>query len=252
MDKLPIMYDSRQMNKIQKFITENFGTESEFMSHEIYSEYVHTDVQISTNEKGVKSFVTFGMSAREMIPSISGFESIELVMSTSKDFDEKSKEAAVVISDLQTLSKFPFRKNTCFGPGHTINVSKNFKETFGYDFVVFYDLGLTFKMSKSKEVKFLLAIPVYKEERDWMVENDSFMFIDELLAEYGENAFKVDFKREMLIPNYTIDPDELSLMRALGIDSETLRRLSEYLSEMEEKGAEISYEMIAEWVEENR
>ena len=76
MDKLPIMYDDRQMNKIQKFITENFGEESEFMSHEIYSEYVHTDVQISTNEKGVKSFVTFGMSAREMNPSIEGFERV--------------------------------------------------------------------------------------------------------------------------------------------------------------------------------
>ncbi len=252
MDKLPIMYNDYQMNKIQKFIDKNFGRGSGFLYHEIYSEYVHTDVYVAVNEDGVKNLVTFGMSAREMCPAVIGFGSIEFVMKLSKEIDAKSKEACVVTGELQSLSKFPFRENTCLGPGHTINVSKQFKDTFGYDYVVFYDSGLTFKMSKSKEVKFLLAVPVYKEEREWMVENDSFLFLDELLDEYGENVFKVDFRRDVLIPNYTIDPEELSLMRVLGIDSETLSCLSDYLSQMEEQGAEITYEMIAKWIEENK
>ena len=64
------MYTPEQIDSVMDFIEEKFGgggkrKESGQVSHEITSEYIHTDVAITRN-KDYQHFVTCGMGVREM------------------------------------------------------------------------------------------------------------------------------------------------------------------------------------------
>ena len=48
---------------------------------------------------------------------------------------------------------------------------------------------------------FLEIIPIYADEREWIVENDSFVYMDLLYNKFGNDMFKVDIKREHYIPS---------------------------------------------------
>lgn len=251
MKKIAIEYSPTEMEMIQEFISGNFGASDGMLYHEIKSEYIHTDVDICNDNNNNRIFVTFGMGARKMNSPFPKNEYAELLMYASPEIDAKSSEALTVVSELQSLTKYPFREKTFFASGHTINVSSRFKEKFGYDYVVFYDTRLSFNNIKPKKIKFLLAIPVYKEERDWMVENDSFTLIKGLVEKYGEKAYLVDCKRDVYIPGNAVSPEDASLMNVLGIDYDTLERLRDFLVQKHEAGEKVSYEIIGKWIEEN-
>ena len=64
------MYTPEQMDDVMDFIEEKFGCGGKrpndgLLSHEVTSEYVHTDV-VMTGKEDYQHFVTCGMGAREM------------------------------------------------------------------------------------------------------------------------------------------------------------------------------------------
>lgn len=198
-------YTPKQMEEIIGFIEENFG-EGEFIAHETESEYVHTDVNISDDGE-MKNLVTFGMGAGRMNAPVEPFERIELVMSASQDID-----IIVPLGELVRLSKFPFRNDTWLGMGHTVNFTDDFKKAFGYEYVLLAPSSLVFSPRDTtngvKNVIFLTVVPIYKDEREWIVENNSFVYLDLLYNKFGDDMFKVDVKREHYIPS---EEDVLSL-----------------------------------------
>lgn len=143
MDKQPIWYTEEQENEIQAFIQLNFG-ESNFVSHELESEYVHTDTALIAPDGQSRTFVTFGMGARPM-HSPTQVKRIELAISASPAVDVHSKDAFLLAGEVTHISKYPFREDTWLGEGHTINASEDFKERFGYAYFAFWDLGLSFR-----------------------------------------------------------------------------------------------------------
>ena len=190
-------YTPKQMEEIIGFIEENFGG-GEFIAHERESEYVHTDVNISDDGE-MKNLVTFGMGAGRMNAPVEPFERIELVMSVSQNID-----IIVPLGELVRLSKYPFRNDTWLGMGHTVNFTDDFNKTFGYEYVLLAPSSLVFSPRDTtngvKNVIFLTVVPIYKDEREWIVENNSFVYLDLLYNKFGDDMFKVDVKREHYIP----------------------------------------------------
>ncbi len=200
MKKTVVMYNSNQQNEITEFICENIGRGEGVILHEIESEYVYTDLQVITPENEEKIYVTFGMGARAMNAPIAALERTELIMTASADFDALGEEGIIAANELISLSKFPFRNDTWFGPGHTIEVSERFKKTFGYDAIVFLNSHLSANITGVGKVNFIVAVPIYAEEREWMIENGSFEYLDLLYDKFGDAALVVDMKRSRFIP----------------------------------------------------
>ena len=191
-------YTPKQMEEIIGFIEENFG-EGEFIAHERESEYVHTDVNISDDGE-MKSLVTFGMGAGRMNAPVESFERLELVMNATCDVD-----ITVPLGELVRLSKYPFRNDTWLGIGHTLNFTNDFKKTFGYEYVLLAPTSLVFSPSDTtnnvKNVVFLEIIPIYADEREWIVKNNSFIYLALLNIKFGNKMCLVDVKREHYIPS---------------------------------------------------
>ena len=195
------LYNPIQMEEIQNFIYETFGGETDGMiAHEITSEYVHTDTQIFAPEGDNRVFVTFGMGARKMNAPCPGLCHAELLMRASKDFDPASKEGMTLIAELVALSKFPFRKNTWLHHSHTIEASDAFRETFGFDAFTFICVEFA-EIDGIGEVDFLLAIPIYKEEREWIMKTDVVEGLLIMKEVFGEQVYYADSRRNVFIPD---------------------------------------------------
>ena len=253
MNKTPIMYTDKQFEELEKHLEENFGSHYDYIVHEIESEYVHTDTFALKTNDGDKIFVTCGMGARAMETPY-GCRRCELVMHARNRLPVTSETAMILAGELTKISKFPFREETWLGTGHTMDVSKKFKETFGYDYVAFMKLPHSASLTGIKEdVDFLLAIPIYEEEREWCVENHTLAFLEKLNEKFEGKELYADFKRELFIPG-PLDEDEMydyNVMTVLGIDKPTLQKLCDYLDEQEQNGTEVTYDMIGKWVFEN-
>ena len=253
MNKTPITYTDKQFEELEKHLEENFGSHYDYIVHEIESEYVHTDTFALKTNDGDKIFVTCGMGARAMETPY-GCRRCELVMHARNRLPVTSETAMILAGELTKISKFPFREETWLGTGHTMDVSKKFKETFGYDYVAFMKLPHSASLTGIKEdVDFLLAIPIYEEEREWCVENHTLAFLEKLNEKFEGKELDADCKRELFIPE-PLDEDELydyNVMTVLGIDKPTLQKLCDYLDEQDQNGIEVTYDMIGKWVFEN-
>lgn len=202
MDQTPIYYTMEQMEEILQFIRETFGEGGEYETHEVSSQYVHTDVAIIASEGEGRTFVTFGMGARSMHSPLAEWERTELVMFASDGLAPLTREGMAVAEELTRLSKFPFREDTWFGPGHTIDASETFRETFGYDSFLFFAPGIDTHLTDVGNVQFLIAVPIYQAEREWIMEHDSFTFLEALLELPEEDLFCADVRRESLLPDF--------------------------------------------------
>lgn len=197
--KTPTYYTEEQMNVVLEFIQKSFGNGEEVLvGHEIESEYVHTDVAVVTAKEGSHCFATFGMGAREMNAPIPQLARVELVMYASENFEPTSDEARILMSELQSLSKFPFANGTFLGPGHTIAASELFEETFGFEAFVFAPVEHA-KIDDLGDVLFLLVIPIYEEERDEMIRGNSFDVIEQLEDSFGGEIYYADSDRVSLL-----------------------------------------------------
>ena len=194
------LYNPVQLEQIQNFIYENFGGEEDgLIAHELTSEYVHTDVQIVAPEGRSRTFVTFGMGARKMNAPDPDLGHVELLMCASKNLDIYSEDTMKIANELVSLSKFPFRKNTWLHHCHTIDASDAFRETFGFDAFALISIDFT-ELDGIGEVNFLLAVPIYKKEREWMMNTDvydGYLWLEET---FGNQLYFVDSRRSTFIP----------------------------------------------------
>lgn len=200
MMELPAMYTPEQLLEIQNFIKANFGSnETDYISHELESKYVHSDVLIVDNQVDLKVFASIGMGAREMNSPIDSFQNIEFMGFASEKLDVKSEESLIIAGELTRLTKFPFSENTWFGPGHTVNASEEFKKAFGYDYFLFTYSGFLLEVSDIGNINYLTLIPLYENERNFIVKNGDTAFLSKLLKEYGANIFILNETRKSII-----------------------------------------------------
>jgi hypothetical protein len=149
-----------------------------------------------------RTFVTFGMGARQM-NSPTDVRRMELAISASPDMDVCSEKAFWLAGEITHLSKFPFREDTWLEAGHTIDTSLDFEERFGYKYFALWDLELSFQPTDMEdEVHFFALVPLYEEEREWIVNNNTFAFMYHLYDVYGDKMFCADLPREVCIPDW--------------------------------------------------
>lgn len=240
------LYNPVQMEQIQSFIHKTFGgDENSMVAHEITSEYVHTDTLAIVPEDSDRVFVTFGMGARKMNAPHPDFEHIELVMFASHWRELSSEKVMTIINELVSLSKFPFRKETWLGHGHTIEASDVFRESFGFEALTFCHTGEVVELEGIGRVNFLAVVPIYAEEREWFMQCNSVACLDDLYDYLGEEMFLVDSGRDPGLPVEWCVAKEV-----LGLDPQKLEQLQAFLAAAEDFGEEITYEMIDVWLQE--
>ena len=200
MNKTPILYTDEQFEELENYIEEYFGSRYNYMLHEIESEYVHTDTFVIKSKNRDKIFVTCGMGARAMNTPF-GPMRCELVIQARRRLPMTSKNAMMLAGELTRISKFPFCEETWFGAGHTMNVSQKFKKAFGYDYIAFMQLPHSASVTGIEEdVDFLLAIPIYAEEREWCIKHHTIIFLEKLHKKYKGKEQYADFRRKLFIP----------------------------------------------------
>ena len=200
MKELLATYAPEQLTEIQTYIATNFGSnQTDYIAHELESKYVHTDVLIVDNQTDLKVYASIGMGAKEMNSPIESFQNIELMGFASEKLDIKSEEPLIIAGELTRLTKFPFSENTWFGPGHTVNASEEFKKAFGYDYFLFTYSGFSLEVSDIGNINYLTLIPLYENERNYIVENGETVFLPKLLERYGGNIFVLNERRKNVV-----------------------------------------------------
>ena len=198
-NQTPIEYRAYQRDMLLDFIHARFGEDDGGIFHEKTSEYVHTDIEVIAPDKEERTYVTFGMGARPMSSPLEDFQQAELVMFASPALDPYKEQSFILAGELTALSKFPFRNDTWLGPGHTIDASDKFREAFGFDAFLF-GLAESTELPKIGKVNFLYVIPIYQAERDWIMENGSFVFLDAMGEALGDETLWADVPRAPFIP----------------------------------------------------
>ena len=172
---------------------------------------MHTDAAIVKEFEGAGAVITFGMGAKKSYAPLDEYKRTELVAYVSPDFDFKSEKGMIFASELAGPSKVPFRDKTWFGMGHTVPTSKKFKEHFGYDAFLMVKISQTCFIKGIGDISFLLMIPIYGDERQWMIDNNSmeyFKYMNQALS--ADDALFCDTERRHFIPNEGYDDiDEL-------------------------------------------
>jgi len=198
----PIEYTSVQMAEVQDFIDTVFGNGEEGMiGHDIKSEYVHTDIASVTTDEGDRCFASFGMAAREMNAPHPDFCRAELLMYASKNLSPTSEEAMILMGEIQGISKYPFENNVWLFHGHTISASKRFSQTFGFDAFALVEIEEAENISGIGTVPFLQLVPIYKEEREWIMETGTVEGYILLYKVFGDRLNYADSRREKYIPD---------------------------------------------------
>ena len=193
-------YTPEQLSEIQTYIATNLGSnKTDYIAHELESKYVHSDILIVDNQTDLKVFASIGMGAKEMNSPIESFQNIELMGFASEKLDIKSEESLIIAGELTRLTKFPFSENTWFGPGHTVNASEEFKNAFGYQYFLFTYSGFSVEVSDIGNINYLTLIPLYENERNYIVENGDAQFLQKLLAEYGANILLLNEPRKNIV-----------------------------------------------------
>ena len=193
-------YTPEQLSEIQTYIATNLGSnKTDYIAHELESKYVHSDILIIDNQTDLKVFASIGMGAKEMNSPIESFQNIELMGFASEKLDVKSEESLIIAGELTRLTKFPFSENTWFGPGHTVNASEEFKNAFGYQYFLFTYSGFSVEVSDIGNINYLTLIPLYENERNYIVENGDAQFLQKLLAEYGANILLLNEPRKNIV-----------------------------------------------------
>ena len=200
MKELLATYAPEQLTEIQTYIATNFGSnQTDYIAHELESKYVHTDVLIVDNQTDLKVYASIGMGARKMNSPIDSLQNIEIMGFASKKLDISSDNSLMIASEITRLTKFPFSENTWFGPGHTVNASEEFKKAFGYDYFLFTYSGFSLEVSDIGNINYLTLIPLYENERNFIVENGDIVFLQKLLAKYGASIFALNEQRNNII-----------------------------------------------------
>ena len=196
-----IMYNEQQYSELEEYIQSVCGKSVDRIFHEIQSKYIHTDVYVIESPEDIRTYITVGMSCKDMNSLDNSFKNIELMCFSTSDFDISGEDSLCIANELVSISKYPFRENTWIGNMHTINTSPDFQNRFGFDFFLFMYSGMTTNVSGVGKVDFLNIIPLYKEEREWIVKNGPEKLLLDLVEKYGEEAFTINKLRDIIIPS---------------------------------------------------
>ena len=210
----PVTESGKYLEEMTEYIDGIFPCREEkpFVFHEILSDIVHIDVNIIPPDNGRDYYVlwTSGMSDLPMtLPDgdydKKDYERAELFLFLPKDWKfAEIGESAKELGDeyywpvrwLKYLARFPHEYKTWFGVGHTLPNSEDYDslgegtEMGGFFFLPVISLGEDYPgvdaliCKDGTKINFLWAIPMYKEEIEYKLE-EGFEAMMDLFTEVG-------------------------------------------------------------------
>lgn len=169
---------------IDKHLSEFFDDDEMLVMHEKESEVVHSDIYVikPSEDRDYYIMVSSGMSALPMAapddsPDLAFAEVMILLPSDwNINYDDFSNENNYwPIRLLKQLSKYPHLNDTWLGWGHTVPLNDEHSVDHNFHSVLLLDsitLSEDFTIIKNKEkiVRVYSAIPLYKEEFDYVLQ----------------------------------------------------------------------------------
>ncbi|WP_412467421.1 suppressor of fused domain protein [Pedobacter sp. KLB.chiD] len=183
---------------IDKHLDQFFNSEEILVLHEKESEIIHSDVFIvkPAENRRYNLILTCGMSALPMsVPhDLDNLKFAEITMLLPPDwnliYDDLAHENNYwPFRALKQLSKYPHLNNTWFGYGHTIPLDSTKKVNHNFHSIILLESitlpsDFTYIETNEKKVYFYSAIPIYKEELEYTLENGTNKLI-ELFQKYN-------------------------------------------------------------------
>ncbi|MBQ5742701.1 MAG: suppressor of fused domain protein, partial [Clostridia bacterium] len=169
---------------------------------------VHTDV-FSATDGEMTVFYTVGMSAREMAAPSNCPKRVELMMTVRGEMKPEDPRSWIIASQLQSVSKLPFKQDTWLGDLHTVDAFDRLEKEFGYSAFLFLTPSDPCNLD-GEEISFLEMIPLYADEYQWIVEKNggSREFALQLLLKIVEGyEYCINEDREHIYPRVE-DDDE--------------------------------------------
>ncbi|MCH5208087.1 MAG: suppressor of fused domain protein [Oscillospiraceae bacterium] len=206
------MYDEEELDAVEDHIEEYFG-EFPTIFHEIKSPDIHCDIYIvpPTEKRDYYTLITVGMGAHIMdIPEGLDAEELgraELMICLPKSWKigESSPEWFWPISLLKNLARLPINCETWLGWGHSIDNKDPFaNNTKLCGSLLIYPEDVesgadTCLLPNGDSVNFLELVPLYREEMDFKIDNDT----HELLERMNGVSHILDINRENSCRDYT-------------------------------------------------
>jgi hypothetical protein len=168
---------------IDNHLSEFFDEDEILVMHEKESEVVHSDIYIikPSEDRDYYIMISSGMSAIPMsVPADSphlAFAEVMILLPSNwninyEDFADENNYWPIRL--LKQLSKYPHLNSTWLGWGHTIPlndqhpVNHNFHSVLLLDSITFSEEFTTIE-NEEKSVRVYSAIPLYKEELDYVL-----------------------------------------------------------------------------------
>ncbi len=177
---------------IDQHLDNFFDSEEILVLHEKESKIIHSDIFIvkPDEDRNYNLLLTCGLSALPMkVPEeLDQLKFAEITMllpiDWRLDYDDFAEENNYwPIRALKQLSKYPHLNETWFGYGHTIPLNNTHKADHNFDSIILLKSitlsdDFIYIDTDKKEIYFYSAIPIYKEELEYILEHD----IDKLLS----------------------------------------------------------------------
>ncbi len=198
----PEMYSEKEMETVDRFINQSYG-EFPVVFHEKVSPDIHVDICIipPTEERNYYTLVTMGMGAHKMNtpPELAQYklERAELLITLPADWEVRSPDEIWYwpIRLLKSTARLPIACDTWLGWGHTVDNGKAYADNTEFCGALLID-PMTGKnnlcmLPNGESVNFYQLIPIYREEMEYKIENDT----DKLLQLMADTSFVVNIKR---------------------------------------------------------
>ncbi len=210
------LYDDEEIEALEEHIKEYFG-DFPTVFHEIVSTDIHCDICIvpPSEERNYYTLITMGMGAHIMnIPhdlAIEDHGRAELLICLPPDWKvgENSEEWFWPISLLKNLARLPINCDTWLGWGHSVDNQQAFADTTALEgSLLVYPEGVddgaeTCVLPNGDTVNFFEIIPLYREEMNFKIDNDT----KALLEKMTNVSHIVDTKRPNMLEGYRF-PDQ--------------------------------------------
>ncbi|MDR1902983.1 MAG: suppressor of fused domain protein [Treponema sp.] len=196
----PELYSDEEMECIQSHIDTYFGA-SGSVFHELVSPDIHVDIVIiePTEKRNYYVLVTMGMGAHRMnVPDELKEENLaraEVLVCLPPDWNIESKEEEYYwpLRWLKIMARLPGNEDTWIGWGHTVPNGEPFAKNTQLNTILLLNPGafrqksFRCKMPDGSYVNFYQMIPLYEEEVQFKIKNNTDLllsFLDKDCLEY--------------------------------------------------------------------
>ncbi len=215
------VYTNEQNEKVLAFIEEEFGGQSVEIQGKEYEDMKILAVQ---NAEGLRTYMTHGIGAKEILSLKPSFRRIEVMIHTSARIAWDKAKETVLCEELTEMGR-QFAAAAWVEEKMSVRTSQEFKKSFDYSGFLVFPYENTCSISDSEFVTFLCLVPLYAKESWWIDDLDERI---ELYVEgYKKEAaarFLADVKREgLFIPDgCAFSEEEILSLPYMQIEDNTL------------------------------